>query len=197
MDTDNNKPVVPTTAELDAATEKTFGQLMVREGLRQRGMSTRRNDWASEAWDEAKSDLAGADGSAETIAAMEVAETMAHAHSVLTALLTNVATTRVQVGAALDEIERNAQEALDGVKDGELGAVKLWPSLKALSRIAGTLRGNESILTAAVESAFRSFYESAQAIKKVHAAQDAHEKVADAVEVKVDVEVDIDVGDEA
>ena len=169
-----------TPEALDDATEKTFGQLMVREGLRQRGMSSQRNDWASEAWNEAKGDLAGADGSAETIAAMEVAETMAHAHSVLTALLSNVTATRESVNAALDEIEKNATAALDGVKDGHLGDVKLWPSLKALSRVAGTLRGNESILTSAVESAFRSFYESAAAIKKVHGAQDAHEQVIEA-----------------
>jgi hypothetical protein len=158
---------------IEQATEKSFGQLMVREGLRHRGMSTQRNDWASEAWDEVKNEL----DDAQTRSAMEVAETMAHAQVVIEGLLTNVATARTQFNAALDAIEADARVALDGVTEGYLADVKLWPSLQALSRVMGVLRANESILTAGVESTFRSFYETAAAIKRVRGSQERHEKL--------------------
>ncbi len=175
MSDDATNDTTDTAAAIDAATEKTFAQLMVREGLRQRGMSTRRADWASEAWNEAKSELGAKGGAESTVAAMEVAETMGHAQSVLTALLTNIETCRAQTNATLDGIEQNIRQALDNIGDGYLGEVKLWPSLKALCRAAGTLRGNEAVLTATVESLFRSFYESSEAIKTVHNLQETHE----------------------
>lgn len=176
QDTNTDKTADERRAAIDEQAEKTLGQLMVREGLRTRGMAARQSDWATETWNEAKGELADKEGSDETIAAMEVAETIAHAHSVLGALKNNIENARKTINESLDEILRHTQEALDGVGDGYLGDVKLWPGLQSLCRAMGTMRGTEAILSASIEAAFGSFYESAQAIKVVHAAQQKHDE---------------------